>query len=261
MSEPVLFSVEDGIATITLNRPEAGNAIDLPMAYALVQAAIACDNDASIRCVVLTGAGRMFCVGGDVGLFAAAGDKADTFINELAGVLHMAVSRLARMPKPLLTLVNGPAAGAGLGLAIAGDVVLAARSAHFTAAYGAIGLSPDGGLTWLLPRLVGLRKAQDIILSNRRVKADDAQAMGLITRAVDDDALASEGADTAATLSRAATAAVGAARALLMDSYQTGLENHLEAEVRSITAMGRGPESKEGIAAFFAKRKPDFKIC
>ena len=256
---PLLIDVEDGVAWLTLNRPEAGNAIDLPMARALVDAAIRCQTDVTIRCVVLTGAGRLFCAGGDVGLFASAGEQVPALLSELAGTLHMALARLARMAKPLLVLVNGPAAGAGLSLAISGDVVLATRSAHFTAAYGAIGLTPDGGMSWLLPRLVGLRKAQEIILTNRRVKADEAEVIGLVTRLVDDDQLRTEGKATAATLTRSAVEAIGAARALLQESFSSGYETQLEREARAISAAGAAAECREGLAAYFAKRTPDFK--
>ncbi|PIK71576.1 hypothetical protein CS379_18575 [Methylobacterium frigidaeris] len=170
----------------------------------------------------------------------------------------MAVSRLMRMEKPLLVLVNGPAAGAGLSLAIAGDVVLAAGSAHFTAAYGGVGLSPDGGMSWLLPRLVGLRRAQEIILTNRRIGAEEAERIGLVTRTVEDAALASEGAEVAAGLATSATRALGLARGLLADSLSSGLETQLEREARAIAEAGRTPDGREGIAAFLARRKPDF---
>lgn len=260
MSEaPLLVKVTDRIAWLTLNRPEAGNAIDLPMARALVDASILCQTDPAIRCVVLTGAGRLFCAGGDVGLFASAGDRVSALLSELAGTLHMALARFARMAKPLLVLVNGPAAGAGLSLAIGGDVVLAARTAHFTAAYGAIGLTPDGGMSWVLPRLVGLRKAQEIILTNRRIKSDEAEAIGLVTRVVDDEHLSAEGNIMAAMLAGSAVGAVGAARALLQDSFSASYETQLEREARAISAAGVGAECREGLAAFFAKRPPDFK--
>ena len=258
-ASPVLVEVNDGIAWITLNRPDAGNAIDLAMARALVDAAILCQTDVAIRCVVLTGSGRLFCVGGDVGLFASAGDRVSALLSELAGTLHMALARFARMAKPLLVLVNGPAAGAGLSLAISGDVVLAARSAYFTAAYGAIGLTPDGGMSWLLPRVVGLRKAQEIILTNRRIKSEEAEAIGLVTRLVNDEMLAAEGKTTATMLAGSAVAALGAARALLQESLSASYETQLEREARAITAAGAGAECREGLAAFFAKRSPDFK--
>jgi 2-(1,2-epoxy-1,2-dihydrophenyl)acetyl-CoA isomerase len=260
MSEaPVLFTVADGIARVTLNRPDAGNAVDLAMARALLAASIRCQTDAEIRCVVLTGAGRLFCAGGDVGLFRSSGDRVDMMLSELAGTLHMALTRFARMAKPLLVLVNGPAAGAGLSLAIAGDVVLCGRSAHFTAAYATLGLTPDGGMSWLLPRLVGLRKAQEIILTNRRIKADEAEAIGLVTRTVEDEALTDEGDRLAAQLSQAAVGALGAARSLLRQSLESSFETQLEREAEAITRAGGAGECREGLAAYFDRRPPNFK--
>lgn len=255
----VLFTVADGIARVTLNRPEAGNPVDLVMARELVEAAIRCQTDDAIRCVVLTGAGRLFCAGGDVSLFQSSGDHVDGLLSELAGTLHMALTRLARMQKPLLVLVNGPAAGAGLSLAISGDVVLCARSAHFTAAYGTLGLTPDGGMSWLLPRLVGLRKAQEIILTNRRIKSDEAEAIGMVTRTVDDDALVEEGDRVAAQLAASAVGAIGAARGLLRQSLESSFETQLEREVAAITRSGATSECREGLAAYFGKRPPNFK--
>lgn len=255
----LIVEISDGIARLTLNRPAAGNAIDLPMAHALLAAAIRCQTDRAIRCVVLTGTGRLFCAGGDVGAIGDAGDAAPAVLSALAGTFHMAMARFARMEKPLLTLVNGPAAGAGFGLALAGDVVLCARSAHFTAAYGTIGLTPDGGLSWILPRLVGLRRAQDIILSNRRIAAEEAEAIGMVTRVVDDADLAADGAAAATRLADAATAAAGVARGLLLDSFSTPYETHLEREVRGISAAGGTAESREGLAAMRARRAPDFR--
>jgi len=142
---PLRVAIDGDVALLTLDRPEAGNAINLPLARALVEAAIRCESDAAIRCVVITGQGRLFCGGGDVSEFAAAGDDVSAYIRDLASTLHRAVVRLMRMEKPLVTLVNGPAAGAGMSLALAGDIVLATQSARFSAAYGAIGLTPDGG--------------------------------------------------------------------------------------------------------------------
>lgn len=256
--DPLLIAVQDGVATLTLNRPSHGNALDLHLARALAQAAIRCAEDGAIRCVVLTGAGRVFCAGGDLTAMSEAGELRAPFLSELAGTLHMAISSLMRMPKPLLVLVNGAAAGAGLSLAICGDVVLAARSAHFTAAYGAVGLSPDGGMTWLLPRLVGLRKAQEIILRNRRISAGEAEHIGLVTAAVADELLPVEGRAAAAELAGAATIAVGAARDLLVESFSSGLEAQLAGEARRIATAARTPECDEGLAAFLARRKPDF---
>lgn len=254
---PLLFERTGAVVKLTFNRPDRGNSIDIEMGRALVDAAIRCDSDPSVRCVVLTGAGRLFCAGGDVGVFSA-GEGTNALLSELASTLHLACAKFARMGKPLVTLVNGPAAGAGLSLALAGDIVIAARSAHFTAAYTAIGLTPDGGLSWLLPRLVGLRRAQDMILTNRRVTADEAEAIGLVTRTVDDAALGDEGGRIAATLADGAIAALSASRALLLESFAAGPETQMEKEARSIAAAAAGPEGREGVTAFLAKRKPDF---
>jgi 2-(1,2-epoxy-1,2-dihydrophenyl)acetyl-CoA isomerase len=256
MTQRVSLALEKGIATFTLDRPEQGNTIDLPMARALLEAALRCDEDDATRCVVFTGRGKLFCGGGDIGGFAQAGDSIGSFLSELAGTLHMALSRFLRMRKPLVTLVNGPAAGAGMSLAIAGDIAIAARSAHFTAAYGALGLSPDGGMSWRLPRLVGMRLAQDIILTNRRVTSEEAAAIGLVSRVVEDDALAEAGAKIAAELAAAPTAALGAARSLLLDSLETPLEAQLEREARSIAELGRSAQTRARVAAFLARRNP-----
>ena len=261
MSEqPILFERDGAVARLTLNRPQMGNAIDLPLAKALMEASIACDEDEGIRCVVLTGAGRMFCAGGDISGFKAAGDGVPALLKELTSYLHMAVSRFARMAKPLVTVINGPAAGAGFSLAVLGDIAIAARSAHFTLAYTAIGLTPDGAATWLLPSLVGLKRAQELTLTNRRLTADEAAAMGLITRAVENETLDSEATAVAAQLSASATRALGRTRNLLLSSFGNGLEEQMELESRSIADSGRDAEGREGITAFLAKRKPDFTI-
>ncbi|MDH4565464.1 enoyl-CoA hydratase [Pseudomonas sp. BN414] len=260
MSAPVQMRIEGGIAYLTLNRPEAGNAIDLTLAHALLQAVIRCDQDAGIRCVVLSGSGRFFCTGGDLGAFKAAGDEISGFLSEIAGVLHMSISRLMRMNKPMLVLVNGPAAGAGFSLALAGDIVVATRGASFAPAYGSVGLSPDGGLTWHLPRLLGMRRAQEVILLNQRLSAVDAAQQGLITLVVDDDALHSEGARLARALADSATAAIGRTRRLLLETYGGGLESHLEKEARCVAESGAGPEAREGVTAFSEKRQPNFQV-
>ena len=255
----IALAVEDGIARITLDRPDAGNAITLPLAKALLAAAISVENDPAVRCIMLTGNGRLFCAGGDVRQLASAGKRRPEVLAELIATLHAAVQRLARASKPLVTVINGPAAGAGFSLAILGDLVIGARSAHFTAAYGTIGLTPDGGLSWLLPRLVGLRKAQDIILTNRRIKAAEAEAMGLVTRIVEDEAVTEEGLAAARTLADGPVAGLGAMRALLADSFGTSLEAQLDRELRFMTVAGASAESEEGLTAFLDKRAPDFR--
>ena len=259
MPESLLFERAGSIATLTLNRPDMGNALDIPLARALLEAAITCDQDDSIRCVVLTGAGRMFCAGGDVAAFGAAGDALPAFLKEITAYVHAALARFAHMNKPLLTAINGPAAGVGLSLALLGDIAMATRSAHFTVAYTALGLSPDGGLTWLLPRLVGLRKAQELTLLNTRVAAEEAVSAGLITCAVEDAAFKAEMQSTAERLANAATPAIGKVRNLLLDSFGASLEAQMDAEARAIADLSRTAQGREGVAAVIAKRKPQFK--
>ncbi|MCP3473467.1 enoyl-CoA hydratase/isomerase family protein [Bradyrhizobium sp. CCGUVB1N3] len=254
MSAPIEFSCTEQIATVTLSRPDHGNTIDPALARALLEAAKRCDEDDDIRCVVLTGRGKLFCGGGDVSAFAAAGADVSAFLEDLAETLHAAIMRLMRMRKPLITLVNGPAAGAGMSLAMIGDVALATRSAHFSPAYTALGLSPDGGMSWLLPRVVGLRRAQEIILSNRRVSSDEAERIGIVTRIVDGEQLLASGAELAAKLAAEPVAALGAVRRLLLESYDSTLETQLEREMRSIAALGNSEESRRRVAAFVARR-------
>jgi 2-(1,2-epoxy-1,2-dihydrophenyl)acetyl-CoA isomerase len=256
---PILLEHADGIARIVLQRPDAGNAIDLPLAQALKATVEQVASDPAVRCVVLTGAGRMFCVGGDVGLFAEAGDNAPAMLRDLADTLHSAVATLTHMAKPLLVLVNGPAAGAGLSLALLGDIVIAARSAHFTAAYTGIGLTPDGGMSWLLPRVAGLRVAQEMILTNRRVGSEEAQRIGVVTNMVEDQELSEAGHMMAGRLADAPTAAIGAARGLMLAGATAKLETQLDSEAAAIAAAGGRAESREGIAAFLARRKPNFR--
>lgn len=258
MTTPALVEHLGAVAILTLNRPDAGNTIDVPLARALMEAAIACDEDDAVRCVLLTGTGRFFCAGGDLGAFAAAGERAPALIKEITAYLHMAVARLANMGKPLVTAINGPAAGAGLSLAILGDIALAAPAAHLTVAYTAVGLTPDGGLTWLLPRLIGMRRAQELVLTNRRVQAAEAAAIGLITRVSAEGALMEEALATARGLAAGATSALGGARRLLLASFESGLETQMDRESRALAAATRTPHGREGIRAFLAKQTPDF---
>jgi 2-(1,2-epoxy-1,2-dihydrophenyl)acetyl-CoA isomerase len=259
MSDSLLFERAGGVARLTLNRPNAGNALDVSLCRALLEAAIACDEDDSVRCVVITGMGRLFCAGGDVTAMAGAGDQTSRFLKEVTAYLHSAFARFARMPKPLVTVINGPAAGAGLSLAVLGDIAIAARSAHFTLAYSALGLSPDGGSTWMLPRLIGMRRTQEMALLNKRVSAEEAAETGLITRVVDDAALAAEAEAVIQTLAGSATGALGKARQLLAESLANGFETQMELESRSLAELSRSPHGREGIAAFVAKRKPKFE--
>lgn len=258
-SEPLRTTIANGIARIELHRPDAANALDDAMASALADTAIRCDEDPSIRAVLLTGSGRFFCAGGDLRAFAEAGAGLSVYIKRLTMHLHAALSRFARMDPPLVIAVNGPAAGAGLSLSCIGDLVLAAESASCTLAYTAAGLAPDGGSTWWLPRLVGMRLAQEMALTNRRLSAEEAVAHGLWTRVVPDAGLEGEAAALAARLADGATRALGHAKRLLVSSGAESLETQMEFEARAIAEAARGPESTEGITAFLEKRPPRFR--
>lgn len=258
ISTPLRFERVGHVAILTLNRPAAGNAIDVAVADAILAAALECDADIDVRCVVLTGVGRMFCAGGDVGAFAAAGDAVPALVKRLTAPLHAGIAKLLRMDKPLVTAINGAAAGAGLGLAIMGDVVLAARSAKFTAAYGGLGLSPDAGLSWMLPRLVGLQQAKRLTLLGERIDAGEAERIGMVSRLVDDDALPSTMMDLAADLTRFSGSAWRRTRDLLLASFDSELEAQMEREGQAIARSAAGADGREGIAAYLEKRQPEF---
>ncbi len=260
MSAPelVLIDHHGAVARITLNRPHAANSINLALAAAFAQAVDRCANDPAVHCVLLTGSGRFFCAGGDVSAFAAAGGDVAAFIDSLTGHMHAATEQLVGMDKPLVTAINGPAAGAGLSLAMLGDVALAAASAHFTLAYGEIGLTPDGGATWLLPRLIGLRRAQEFAFTRMRLGAIRAAEWGLITRMVEDAALASEALTIATVLAHGATGAIATTRHMLHQSYSTTLSERLDEEARAISAHAVTPHAREGLAAHLERRSPSF---
>lgn len=250
MTQPIEVDIADRVATITINRPEVGNALDRDAMRALALAAIRVDQDADVRAVVLTARGKLFCAGGDVGSFAAAGAGLPGLLEEITADLNAAVSRLARMDKPLVVAVNGAAAGAGMGLALLGDIVIASSAASFTTAYTGIGLSADGGVSWLLPRLIGLRAAQELTMLNTRVKAQDALAMGLVTRVVAPEALEEEARSVAVALAAGPAHATAAMRALLLHGATASLETHLEFESREISRLAGTPEAATLISAF-----------
>jgi 2-(1,2-epoxy-1,2-dihydrophenyl)acetyl-CoA isomerase len=256
--EALLFEARDGIAEITLNRPDAANAIDMRLGRELMEVAIRCDEDAEIRSVLLTGAGHRFCAGGDLKAFASYADELPGAMKELVVYLHAASSHFARMDAPLVVAVNGVAAGAGMSLAIAGDIVLAAESAKFTMAYTAVGLSPDASSSYFLPRLIGLRRAQELMFTNRLLSAAEALGWGLVNRVVPDARLALEARELARRLAQGPTRAFGTVKALLNESFSGTLETQLEREARGIVAMGRSADGREGVRAFVEKRTPIF---
>jgi 2-(1,2-epoxy-1,2-dihydrophenyl)acetyl-CoA isomerase len=252
------FEQKDGVATITLDRPDAANAIDLALGRELMHAAIRCDEDPNVRAVLLTGAGKMFCAGGDLKAFAAHGDALPALLKELTTYLHAATSRFARMAAPLVVAVNGTAAGAGFSLAVSGDLVLIAESAKLAMAYTAAGLSPDGSSTWFLPRLIGMRRTQELMLTNRRLSSAEALDWGLVNRVVPDAELAATAFQLAAELAAGPTQAFGTVKRLLASTFSESLETQMELESRGIAAMARSEDGREGIAAFLGKRAAVF---
>ena len=249
--------VVEGLATITLARPEVGNAIDLAMARELDEVTTAWADDPAVRAVLLQAEGRSFCVGGDLKTFAACEDL-PALLTEITRHLHAALARLAGMAVPVVAAVQGSAAGGGVGVATTADLVLVGTSTRFVLAFTAIGLSPDSSSTWSLPRTVGLRRALDLALTNRVLGAQEAVAEGLATRVVADDALADEALALAGRLAAGPTGALGATKRLLRESLGNDLETQLALETASLAAAGGTPDAREGIAAFLEKRAPEF---
>ncbi|MEY2477998.1 MAG: 2-(1,2-epoxy,2-dihydrophenyl)acetyl-CoA isomerase [Actinomycetota bacterium] len=259
-SGPVRLAVDSGIARLELNRPDAANTIDLDMAVALegAVAALVAQGDA-VRAVLLTGAGARFCGGGDVGAFARQDPAAlPDLLADITAHLHPAVEQLVGLDAPVVAAVQGSAAGAGLGLVLAADLVVATRSAKFVMAYTGIGLSPDGSSSWFLPRIVGLRRAVELTLTNRVLTANEALEWGIVTTVVDDGELAGAADALVARLAAGPTRAYGRAVRLLRAAGDASLADHLEAERRELAASGATVDGAEGIAAFAAKRPPDF---
>ena len=253
------FEVDDGLARLTLNRPFAANAFNLELAQELRAAATRCNDDSGIRALLLTGAGRMFSAGGDLRSIDAAGDLRSALTREICENFHAAYSIFARMNPPLLVAVNGRAAGAGMSLVCVADIALAAESASFCVAYTAAGLTPDGGATYFLPRLIGLQRAKELILTNRRLSADEALDWRLITRVVPDDELIPESEKLARSLASGPSQAFGASKRLLLASPTSNLDTQLEAESSTIVAVAETQDAREGIRAFLEKRKPIFR--
>lgn len=258
MSDVLRFAVESGIARLTLDRPKAANSIDLELGRALADAAIRCDEDPDVRVVVIAAEGRFFCAGGDLGSFGAAGDEVPALLKELTASLHAALSRLARGRAPVIAAVHGPAAGAGMSLACAADFVIASEAASFTMAYTRAGLTPDGSSTWVLPRLIGTRKALELMVRNRTLSAAEALEWGLINEVVPAEALSGAVDALARELADGPTEAFGLTKRLLLLSSTEGFESQLEHESRAIADAARSPDGQEGIAAFLEKRAPRF---
>jgi 2-(1,2-epoxy-1,2-dihydrophenyl)acetyl-CoA isomerase len=255
----VIYEVRDNVAHLTLNRPEAANALNLEMAMALEEASLRCEEDAGVRAVLLTGAGKLFCGGGDLKSFAAQpAEVLPGHLKKVTMYLHTAIQRFARMKAPLVIAVNGNAGGAGLSLALIGDITLAGESTRFTVAYTRIGLTPDGSSSYYLPRLVGLKRAMDLMLTNRSITAREAEAIGMITRVVPDADLMDQATAVARELAQGPTQALGGVKRLLYASSNNPLFEQMELETAVIADMSRTADAREGIAAFLGKRAAKF---
>jgi 2-(1,2-epoxy-1,2-dihydrophenyl)acetyl-CoA isomerase len=249
----------DGVATITLNRPDAFNALDLALGRDLFHVSLEVDEDPAVRCVVITGAGKAFCAGGDVKGFADNLPRIGVLIKELTTYLHGAVSRLCRSDKPVIMAVNGVAAGGGLSFALSGDLVVAAESARFTLAYSKIAATPDGSSSYFLPRLIGLRRAMELYFTNRVLSAREALEWGLVTRTVPDAEFKASVDALARELAQGPTKAFGAAKRLFHQSTWESLETQMELEAQAIAASGHTRDFAAGVTAFANKRTPVFE--
>lgn len=254
----LLFEVRDHVAHITLNRPQAANTLNVEMGMDLMRAALRCEEDRSVRAVLLSGSGAAFCAGGDLKAFHAHLDGLPAHIKEVVTYLHTALSHLTRMNAPVVTAVHGFAAGAGLSLACASDLVVAGESARFTMAYTRAGLTPDGSATHFLPRMVGLNRALDLALTNRTLSAREAMEWGIVSRVVPDAEVHAQAEELAIQLAAGPTRAFGNVKRLMRTGWTETLETQMAYEADSIAEMTRLADGREGVTAFVEKRAPHF---
>lgn len=255
----LLFHVKDHVAHITLNRPEALNAINLEWSKDLMHAILQCDEDPDIKAVLISGAGNHFCAGGDLKAFLRQGKDLPLHIKEVTTYLHAAISRMVRMDAPVIAAIHGYAVGAGMSLALACDFVLAARSARFSVAYTRVGLTPDGSMSYFLPRTVGLKRAIELTLTNRMLSAEEACSLGIVTRVVPGEELLAQANQLASQLASGPLKSFGAAKRLMRSGWNETLETQMENESQAIAAITRTHDTQEGIVAFVEKRTPQYK--
>lgn len=257
--ETIKYAVNDGVAKIEFNRPDAGNSINRKFAHEFMDVAIKSTTDSSVRCIVIGAAGAMYSFGGDLKFFSTEMEKIEGTLIELTAVLHQGIQRFHNCKVPVIIVVDGMAAGGGFSLALFADIVFASRSSKFTMAYTNAGLSPDGSSSYYLPRLVGLRRAQELMLTNRVLSAEEAQEWGIVTYVCDGEQLDVEVEKLASKLASGPTRAYGAVKQLLARTYDQSLEVQLEQESRLIAEMADSKDGREGLDAFLNKRKPNFK--
>src|SRR5687768_1257215 len=253
--ETIEFSVEHGIARLTLNRPDRLNSFTVQM-HEEVADALSDLGDA--RCLVLTGAGRGFCAGQDLNDRAVAPGEAVDLGESVEQRYNPLIRRLTGLPMPVIARVNGVAAGAGANIALACDIVIAARSARFIQSFAAIGLIPDSGGTWVLPRLIGQARALGLGLTGEPLSAEKAESWGLIWKVVDDEALMTEAMAIAARFAAGPTRGLAETKRLIRESAQHSLADELVLERDAMRELGYSADYQEGVAAFMAKRPPVF---
>ncbi len=257
--ESIVLDYHDTVATITLNRAEVYNAIDLRMCAALHTHLADVGRDQRIRAVIVTGSGPAFCAGGDLRFALAANPltPGDSFL-ALTNMLHDCILTIRTMSKPVLAAINGVAAGAGLFLALACDLRVMADTAYLKQSNTSYGLSLPAGGSWMLPRLVGLARALEIVLLDEPIAASRALELGLVTRVMPHAELLGEAQSLAARVARKPIGAFGRVKRLLNDSYWHTLEEQLQDERMQLAASANALEGREGISAFLEKRRPDF---
>lgn len=255
--ETLLVSDEKAVRTLTLNRPDALNAFNETLKIELADALKAAERDDAVRCVVITGAGRAFCAGQDLKDVALAGEDA-SLGDSLRRLYNPIITRIRRMEKPVIAGVNGVAAGAGCSVALACDMRVAADTASFIQAFVRIGLVPDSGATFLLPRLVGLGKALEMVMTGDAVPAVEAERLGLVNKVVPRDGLMEATMALATRLAAAPTRTIGLTKRAMNRALLVDLEDALDYEASMQEIAGKTHDHAEGVAAFAEKRTPTF---
>lgn len=255
--ENVILEKSNHIATITLNRPDAFNSFNFDLGNDLVTALEACSDDSDIKVVVITGSGRAFCAGGDLVLFQKSPDISNT-LRQVIKILNTGIMVMRRMSQPIIASINGAVGAAGMSIAAACDLRICASSVNFKQAYTSVGLVPDGAWTLLIPLLIGLGKASELVLLDPVFDAQKALDMGFVNQVVDDAELEKVTYGTASRLAKGPLVAFTIVKENLNNAMLGFLERQLELERRGMTMVGKTADAREGISAFLEKRKPNF---
>ena len=250
-------TTKEGVLTITFDRPDKFNAFNRELALGVQEALRLAATDAKVRCVVITGAGKAFCAGQDLG--EAIAEDGPTLRDIVAKHYNPIIKAIRELPKPVIAAVNGVAAGAGANIALACDIVVATESASFVQAFSKIGLIPDSGGTFILPRLIGIQKAAALMMTGEPVLAKDAENMGMIYKYYTDDSFETESWKLVSKLAKMPTKGLGLTKRLLNASSSNDLENQLNMEDECQVIAAETADFKEGVQAFLEKRKPNFK--